>query len=351
VSSLASERRAARERALGLLYEAEVKGRTAADLMADLPSPPDGYAAALVGAVDDHDEEIDRLISSFSRGWALDRMPALDRAALRMGTAELIARPDVPTGVVLAETVDLASRFSTDGSGRFVNGLLARIAREVRSETGEAPELPSVPAGSSAEVGALVIDLDGVIRHWDNEGVARLEAEVGLPAGALTATAMEPDRLQRAMDGRLPFDDWCQEIGDALAAAHGVDAGAAAAAWAGTPWRIDLTVIDLVRAVRARGVPVAMLSNASSRLELDLERSDILGEFDAVVSSAAIGVTKPAPGAYRAAAEAVGVAPERCLFVDDIGANVEGAAAVGMRAERFDGVERLRALLEEVGLL
>ena len=65
-------------------------------------------------------------------------MPALDRAALRMGSAELLARPDVPTGVVLAETVDLAARFSTDGSGRFVNGLLARVAREVR---------PGDPAG------------------------------------------------------------------------------------------------------------------------------------------------------------------------------------------------------------
>src|SRR3546814_20464391 len=62
-------------------------------------------------------------------------MPALDRAALRMGTAELLTRDDVPPGVVLSEVVELASRFSTDGSGRFVNGLLARIAREVRPRT------------------------------------------------------------------------------------------------------------------------------------------------------------------------------------------------------------------------
>ena len=59
-------------------------------------------------------------------------MPALDRAALRMGTAELLTRPDVPTAVVLNEVVELASRFSTDDSGRFVNGLLARVATEVR---------------------------------------------------------------------------------------------------------------------------------------------------------------------------------------------------------------------------
>jgi N utilization substance protein B len=130
--SLAEERRAARERAMSLLYEAEAKGVDGAAILAELPLPPDEFAAGLVRAVDEHRSRIDALLSRFAEGWTLERMAALDRAALRMGTAELITRRDVPTGVVLAETVDLASRFSTDGSGRFVNGLLARIATEVR---------------------------------------------------------------------------------------------------------------------------------------------------------------------------------------------------------------------------
>jgi N utilization substance protein B len=61
-------------------------------------------------------------------------MPVIDRAVLRIGVFELVHRPDVPTAVVLSEAVDLATRFSTDDSGRFVNGLLARIAEEVRPE-------------------------------------------------------------------------------------------------------------------------------------------------------------------------------------------------------------------------
>jgi N utilization substance protein B len=61
-------------------------------------------------------------------------MPVIDRAVLRIGVFELAHRPDVPTAVVLSEAVDLATRFSTDDSGRFVNGLLARIAEEVRPE-------------------------------------------------------------------------------------------------------------------------------------------------------------------------------------------------------------------------
>ena len=115
--TLAEERRGARERALGLLYEAETKGCTGTEVLAALPVPADDFAAALVQAVDEHHERIDGLLGEFAKGWTVARMPALDRAALRMGTAELMTRPDVPTAVVLNETVDLAKRFSTDDSG------------------------------------------------------------------------------------------------------------------------------------------------------------------------------------------------------------------------------------------
>ena len=90
--TLAQERRDARERALGLLYEAETKGVSGADVLADLPVAADDFAAALVTAVDEHRERIDGLLTEHARGWTLARMPALDRAALRMGTAELITR-------------------------------------------------------------------------------------------------------------------------------------------------------------------------------------------------------------------------------------------------------------------
>ena len=130
--TLAHERRDARERALGLLYEAEAKGCSGAEVLAALPVAADDFATALVQAVDEHHDRIDALLTEHARGWTVARMPALDRAALRMGTAELLTRPDVPTAVVLNEIVDLAKRFSTDDSGRFVNGLLAKIATEVR---------------------------------------------------------------------------------------------------------------------------------------------------------------------------------------------------------------------------
>jgi N utilization substance protein B len=126
----------ARERALALLYEAEMKGEPGAAVVAALPVPPDPYAAALVQGVDAERERIDELLRRFTRSWPLERMPALDRAVLRLATYELLARPDVPTAVVIDEAVELAKRFSTDDSGRFVNGMLSSISREVRRTQG-----------------------------------------------------------------------------------------------------------------------------------------------------------------------------------------------------------------------
>jgi N utilization substance protein B len=128
----AGSRRQARERALSLLYEAESKDRTPAAVLAELPVEPDGYTVAVVRGVGDHIGELDTWISDFARDWTIDRMPALDRALLRMGIFELLHRPDVPTGAVISEAVELAQRFSTDESSRFVNGMLARIAEAVR---------------------------------------------------------------------------------------------------------------------------------------------------------------------------------------------------------------------------
>jgi N utilization substance protein B len=122
----------ARERALTLLYEAEAKGITPAAVLAGLPVDPDPLAVAIVTAVGDRAERIDALIATHARGWTLDRMAMTDRNVLRLGTAELLTQPDTPTAVVLNEAVELAKRFGTDDSGRFVNGVLAAIAREVR---------------------------------------------------------------------------------------------------------------------------------------------------------------------------------------------------------------------------
>ncbi len=138
----AGSRREARERALALLYEAEAKSDSPAAVIAQLPIEPDPYAARLVRGVEEYGDEIDALLSRYSKGWRLERMPAVDRAVLRVAVYELLAEPGVPTAAVVSEAVELASEYSTDESGRFVNGLLARIATETRGGEAPPPHLP-----------------------------------------------------------------------------------------------------------------------------------------------------------------------------------------------------------------
>jgi N utilization substance protein B len=125
-------RREARERAMSLLYEAECKEQTPADVLAALPVEPDAFVVDLVQGVEKHRQRIDELIAQFAIDWTLERMPVIDRTLLRLAVYELLERSDVPTGAIISEAVELAKRFSTDESGRFVNGVLGSVAASVR---------------------------------------------------------------------------------------------------------------------------------------------------------------------------------------------------------------------------
>lgn len=125
-------RRRGRERALGLLYEAEAKGLSPKELLAELPVAPERYAAELVRGVASRSDEVDALITEHARDWGLDRLPAVDRQLLRLSVYELLDRPDVPLAVVIDEAVELAKQYSTEESSRFVNGVLSAVAAEVR---------------------------------------------------------------------------------------------------------------------------------------------------------------------------------------------------------------------------
>lgn len=127
------ERRRARERALALLYEAETKSLTPAEVLAALPSPPEPYAEQLFLGVGRRAAEIDTLVAGQADRWRLDRMPAVDRQLLRLAVLELLEHPEVPLAVVIDEAVQLAGAYSTEGSGRFVNGVLAALATRLRA--------------------------------------------------------------------------------------------------------------------------------------------------------------------------------------------------------------------------
>lgn len=130
-------RREARERALELSYEAEMKGVPTSDLVDALPLRPDGFTLDLIEGVERTGADLDATIARFARGWTLERMPMVDRALLRLATFELIHRPDIPTAAIISEAVELAKRFSTVDSGKYVNGVLSAIADDARACEGD----------------------------------------------------------------------------------------------------------------------------------------------------------------------------------------------------------------------
>jgi transcription antitermination protein NusB len=126
-------RREARERALGLVYESEQRGEQVRSIIDALPLSPDPYAVELAVGTETHRPEIDELLGTYAEHWTVERMPAVDRSLLRIATFELGWCPDIPTAVIVTEAVELAKQYSTKDSGRFVNGLLSRLASELRA--------------------------------------------------------------------------------------------------------------------------------------------------------------------------------------------------------------------------
>jgi N utilization substance protein B len=129
----AAPRHQQRERALSLLYEAELKDEDVRTVLAALPVPPDPYVRTLVQHAAASREEADTRIASASVGWPLERMAVIDRLVLRLAVAELLDPDGPPTAVVIDEAVELVKAYSTDESGRFVNGVLATIASDLGS--------------------------------------------------------------------------------------------------------------------------------------------------------------------------------------------------------------------------
>jgi len=130
-----SARSKARKRALDILFASELRNEgpvVALDrAIAEGEGPTNDYTAVLVRGVVEHQAEIDELLSTYSEGWTLDRMPAVDRNVLRLGVFEMLYADDVPPGVAVTEAVGLVRELSTDESPSFVNGILGTIQRNL----------------------------------------------------------------------------------------------------------------------------------------------------------------------------------------------------------------------------
>lgn len=132
-----SARTKARKRAVDAIFAADLRKTPPLSLLELSKEQMQGhqnqdeifdYARVLVEGVVERHSDIDDQIETFSQGWTIDRMPALDKAILRVALWEILFNDDVPDAVAIDEAVELAKEYSTDDSGSFINGLLARIS-------------------------------------------------------------------------------------------------------------------------------------------------------------------------------------------------------------------------------
>lgn len=201
------------------------------------------------------------------------------------------------------------------------------------------------PLTSPATIATVLLDLDGVIRWFDKSRVPMLEKKHGLEPGSLRGTAFAPELIELATTGKITRAEWTRRVGEAVGSPE------AAQAWLGHRGNVDHEIIEIVRALRSRGIAVAVLTNGTETVHEELAELGIGQEFDAVFTTADIGFAKPDPRAFRHVCEVLAVSPETVFFTDDTESKLSGAIELGMTAQHYTGVDVLRRTLSELHLL
>jgi putative hydrolase of the HAD superfamily len=198
---------------------------------------------------------------------------------------------------------------------------------------------------------AVLCDFDGVIRDWSGQDDAGIERRFGLPPGAIKRVAFDPELLLPAITGDISDEAWREQIADLLRERHPrANAAGTVAAWSEPAGEIDWEVLTLIRAVRER-VPVALVTNASSRLDADLAQLGILDAFDHIVNSSVVGSAKPDRAIFEHALGLVGTDAGETLYIDDTERYLGPAAEMGLVCHHYRGIEGLREEVDRLGLL
>ena len=210
----------------------------------------------------------------------------------------------------------------------------------LQAEIGQNSPMPAPPS-----ITTVLLDLDGVIRHFDTDHRSAIEAAAGLTPGTLWDAAFEPRRIDDLITGRMTRAEWTEAVGEAVGNPN------AAAEWLGEKGTVDLDMIALIDQLRANGTVVAILTNGTDTIPAELAELGVTEHVDAVFNTAEIGYAKPDPRAFEHACNALGVDPTQVFFTDDSERKLAGALTLGMTAEHFIGVAELQHQLASLGVL
>jgi putative hydrolase of the HAD superfamily len=180
-------------------------------------------------------------------------------------------------------------------------------------------------------LGAVILDMGGVVRHWRPGPASAVEEAFRLPSGTIGSVAMAVPEYQLGVLGLCTFADWLDAIARELSIRIGIKAREAVARWAEDRGEIDRDTMAIVERLRSR-VPVHVLSNAPDCFLDDMRQLGLSEAFDGFHYSAEMGLAKPDPAAYLKALERIDMPANRCVFVDDRMENVVAAQSVGILA-------------------
>jgi HAD superfamily hydrolase (TIGR01509 family) len=191
---------------------------------------------------------------------------------------------------------------------------------------------------------AVLFDLDGVVRHFDADFTADIEARHGLSSGAVLDAAFEPDLLAQATTGAISRRRWVELVGATLGSV------VAAEEWGRQPSAVDPDVLAIVDALRAAGIRTAILTNGTDTIPAEAEMLGLSAHFDAIFNSAEIGWAKPDIRAFQHVLDALGFAGAEVFFTDDSASKLAGAEELGMPVHRFASADALRVALRAEGV-
>jgi putative hydrolase of the HAD superfamily len=191
-------------------------------------------------------------------------------------------------------------------------------------------------------ISTVLLDLDGVVRHFDPSFPLDVEHRHHLQPGILTATAFSPDLIEPLITGRMTRATWVDEIGQA------VESPKAAREWLSEIPRVDWELMAIVDDLRHHGIRVAVLTNGTNTIPAELKNLGIDDRFDAIFNSAEIGHAKPDRRAFQYVCDHLAVAPSEVFFTDDSESSLAGAIEMGMTARPYDGITSFQHHLDEL---
>jgi HAD superfamily hydrolase (TIGR01509 family) len=195
-----------------------------------------------------------------------------------------------------------------------------------------------------APIEVVIFDFDGVVRHWTEQDTSEVEVRHGLPDGSIMGAAFGPELGEAVVTGKVTHEQWFARIAQIVGSAEAV------AEWSQHRGRVDPDAVALIDELRRAGLTVALLSNATTRLEEDLDVLGLAPHLDVVFNTARLGVCKPNPEVYRLVVERLGVPGPQVVFTDDHPGWAAAAGAADVHGIPFHGVPALRASLRELGV-